>query len=441
MAYPWQPRGRQRAECADLRPTSELGSEVRASSSRSRAQVLLRRAAPSRRTRLVRHPDHARRRRSDITLCDERAPDSCCRCKWLDTRPADRLLVLALQLGEDRLRERSVVVVEGTAARGTVVAVAIAGSRWMSTMYLAKLVDARLVRPAPEAIAAGLCVSSDDWSQLARSLGSSHPANGPLQFVDALQRMLREQPGAAGRVRAVLAAEDPFIVLQDVPAEISEDDWVASRQSDADQTDAVLDLPDGDDVDAVRYRDLPLAWLSRALLARDEGARPTAAELAVELVSVHPDAGFPAAAAHHANKPYAELWLGRRFLLRVLVELERESARTGREPGPIERVLLRSDIDPLCSEATDAFDAIASFVLLQIQRTAYAPIVPDDAFWRGHHEAWWAHARVHGRPLREALHTPSDNQPFAMARYRLWLHPRWTGALTRDVIESVAHWA
>ncbi len=308
----------------------------------------------------------------------------------------------------------------------------------VSTSYLCKVISTIAARPTPQAIIDGLRLSGADWAALAESCGVPRPADGGEAFVAAPGRALEQEPRIARRVRAILCACDPWTAVEGIAEDISEAEFVDAQQAVADDADGVLAQPSRDDVDVSLRRDLSLTWLCRTLLAATEADQPTCHEVEIDLVSVHPDAGFPEAAPGLPNRAFAELWLTRRFLLRALVEAGRLGASVD---GPIERFLARWQIDALCSAADEQFDDVATFIVWHAERIHYTPLGVDDTFWHAHRDAWWAEARLHGASLREALREPSDHQPYAVARYRVRLHPCWTDGLTDDVFESVAHWS
>ena len=152
----------------------------------------------------------------------------------------------------------------------------------------------------------------------------------------------------------------------------------------------------------------------------------------LEVVSVHPDAGFP----RYSRNPATTKANERRFLLRLLAD----SLRSVDPEHPLVREADKpTEYNP--RQPDPALRMRPGRAVWGFERHRGTKIKPTSvkAFWKRHADAWWAE-------LRHSHHTfaeKSDNQPYECVPYTAVLHPRWEADL-RTVLEaeatSTAYW-
>ncbi|WP_155373813.1 hypothetical protein [Catellatospora vulcania] len=160
--------------------------------------------------------------------------------------------------------------------------------------------------------------------------------------------------------------------------------------------------------------------MSTLYLARVLGHEPV---VAVECVTVHPDAGLPPHAADQQSRA-AE----RRFVLRLLID--------GDEAGDdedVEQAMARQD--------AAAEDGFVEEAVPDVRRVRVLDIGFDDRFWREHRDQWWATAEVvPGVPVREWLAEPSDSCPYQVAVFEAVVRPGVLRRPRREAYGSAAYW-
>jgi hypothetical protein len=271
----------------------------------------------------------------------------------------------------------------------------------MSTLYLAKVCTDELAQLSAEQVGTAIAIDPNELDDIARQLGLRLNAPTTAQFLGGVSDRLSDA--------ALVAKLSEEFKLNQLGSLLS------------------AERPDLDGADPTDLYFLPRAWFAATLLGTRSPHQARARRLVVELVSVHPDAGFP------PEKEYEQ----RRFGLQLLVELDnipREEQRI--EAFFRDRV---EDCEGVTNVTGDAEDVVPG-VVWHCSRSACEELSFDAGYWDQHADAWWAQAKVSGIPLRDYLDGPSDNKPFARATYSLLFHPGWVVQPKSEPFNSTAFW-
>lgn len=151
----------------------------------------------------------------------------------------------------------------------------------------------------------------------------------------------------------------------------------------------------------------------------------------VEIISVHPDAGYP---RYRMNASYTK-GDERKFLLRIL-----RDAIYGTNP---ESLLVKESNKPTRWDKTQTgtdYRMDASKIIWGFERHKGLKIKhsSNKSFWKKHAHQWWS-------DLRESyFYYKSDNHPFEQVTYDIMIHPGWEEELIPSLdkrIDSTAHWS
>ena len=151
----------------------------------------------------------------------------------------------------------------------------------------------------------------------------------------------------------------------------------------------------------------------------------------VEIISVHPDAGYPRFRRNPATTKEDE----RKFLLRILAEaiyeIDPENPLVKESEKPTEWDKNQTSTD---------YKMAASKIIWGFERHKGLKIKPAStkSFWKKHADQWWS-------DLSESYFTEkSDNKPYEWVTYDVMIHPGWEKDLSKVLgkrIESAAHWS
>ncbi|MBX2878181.1 MAG: hypothetical protein KTR30_39035 [Saprospiraceae bacterium] len=151
----------------------------------------------------------------------------------------------------------------------------------------------------------------------------------------------------------------------------------------------------------------------------------------LEILSVHPDAGYPRYRRNPATTKEDE----RRFLLRILADSIGDV-----EPGnPLTRESEKPTQWNNTQTGTD-YRMDASKIIWGFERHKGLKIKPisSKAFWKRNHDQWWY-------DLKDSyFEEKSDNKPFELVPYHVMVHPGWEKTLSKVLgkrIESTAYWS
>lgn len=290
----------------------------------------------------------------------------------------------------------------------------------MSVNYLHRGVGSSRAVLSPHGAARALNLHPEEWIARAERCGLSPTVEGADGFIEAALAALREDPDGArrdlwqGLASAWESPEAARVLLRERPP-LAFQGWCADEATS----------------------------VTLACLLLDPSDAVCCDEVLVEIVTVHPDSGFPAADPSVSWSQSELREDERRFVVRTLLERE-EHARPRDDARPMRDSFLARGIDPMYREATERFDAWSALLLWGVERVEHLPWTFDDDFWARHVDRWWAQPiRVGSRAwdLRRDFPEPSDHQPYASARYRLLLHPAYAFADPGAVVEGAAHWS
>ena len=151
----------------------------------------------------------------------------------------------------------------------------------------------------------------------------------------------------------------------------------------------------------------------------------------VEIISVHPDAGYPRFRRNPATTKEDE----RKFLLRILAEaiyeMDTEHPLVKESEKPTEWDPTQADTD---------YRMAASTIIWGFERHKGLKIKPasSKSFWKKNADQWWG-------DLSESFFAEkSDNKPFELVTYDVMIHPGWEKQLYQVLgkrTESTAHWS
>lgn len=148
------------------------------------------------------------------------------------------------------------------------------------------------------------------------------------------------------------------------------------------------------------------------------------AKLKLEVVSIHPDAGFPKY-RYNAKMTKSD---ERRFLIRLLSHIKDHSS----SDNPIEKWF--NERNMTTNEDAGFYEEEILWGFSRDKKSI--KIKPGGkAFWKKHEDKWWNY-------LESSLDEVSDNKPFEVVTYEVILHPAWFKNVDKiiDVYESTAHW-
>ncbi len=150
-----------------------------------------------------------------------------------------------------------------------------------------------------------------------------------------------------------------------------------------------------------------------AAVADDERLSRPALRLSLELVSMHPDAGFPKF-RHNAMMTKSN---ERRFLTRTLATFHGPTDTV----RPVARWFETRGGDAIALDFGPRHpQPNADHVVWGFERSKGLKIRPEnEAFWRRYADTWWAPG------LRGVLTENSNNQPYEVVAYEVLLHPGW----------------
>lgn len=152
--------------------------------------------------------------------------------------------------------------------------------------------------------------------------------------------------------------------------------------------------------------------------------------VSVEIISIHPDAGYP----RYRHNPNVTKSDERQFLLRLLSDaiypLNRDSLLVKEAWKTTEWDKNREDRDYMMQ---------ASNVIWGFQRHKGLKIKPASvkAFWKRNAHQWWSDLKD------DPFDTKSDNKPYELVSYDIMIHPGWEKELTpclNERYESTAYW-
>lgn len=148
------------------------------------------------------------------------------------------------------------------------------------------------------------------------------------------------------------------------------------------------------------------------------------AKLKIEVVSIHPDSGFPKYRYNSKMTKNDE----RRFLIRLLSSIESGCI----SKNPIEKWFNEKELTS--NKEAGLYQEEILWGFLREKRSI--KIKPNSkTFWKKHQDKWW-------NGLEEHFDGPSDNKPYEVVTYEVIIHPAWFKNLNEiiNIYESTAHW-
>lgn len=178
------------------------------------------------------------------------------------------------------------------------------------------------------------------------------------------------------------------------------------------------------------YRSLARNNMFHTIMNEEDKVLPVLI-MQVEIISVHPDAGFP----RYRMNPNVTMSDERRFLLRILSDALYTTHQ--------ESLLYKEAHKPTAWDPTQTgtdYRMDAEKIIWGFERHKGLKIKPSStkAFWKKHQDQWWSVFKEYYFDYK------SDNKPFELVKYDIMIHPGWEKEFTSLVdipIDSTAYWS
>ena len=152
----------------------------------------------------------------------------------------------------------------------------------------------------------------------------------------------------------------------------------------------------------------------------------------VEIISVHPDAGFP----RYRMNPNCTMSDERKFLLRVLSNTVYE---IDKEHPIVKESYKPTKFDPSKAETDPDHRMDTRRIIWGFERHKGLKIKPasNKAFWERNKDRWWSDLKDY------YFSEKSSYRPYELVTYDIMVHPGWEKVLSRLVdvrVDSTAYW-